>query len=111
MYDALKTAAHQAALKASKSKSRRYEDRSRSLEIQAAEAFYAMGKSLQEHGYEDDAVDAYNHAMDKFDKVMLVQEQESDGGGRPTSDGDLIPGIDHIHFVSSRVYDVLTCTL
>ena len=99
MYDALTTAAHQAALKAAKSKSRRYEDRSRSLEIQSAEAFYAMGKSLQEHEFEDDAVDAYNHAMDKFDKVML--NQESDGGDRSTSDGDLqIPGIDHIHFVS-----------
>ena len=91
MYDALTTAAHQAALKASKSNSRRYEDRSRSLEIQTAEAFYAMGKSLQENDFEDDAVDAYNHAMDKFDKVMLDQEQESDGGGHSASD---------IHFVS-----------
>lgn len=93
MYDALTTATHQAALKASKSKSRRYEDRSRTLEIQTAEAFYAMGKSLQENEFEDDAVDAYNHAMDKFDKVMLEQEQESDGGDHSASD-------DHIHFVS-----------
>ena len=97
MYDALTTAAHQAALKASKSKSRRYEDRARSLEIQTAETFYAMGKSLQENEFEDDAVDAYNHAMDKFDKVMLDQEQESDGGGHSASDGE---GIEHIHFVS-----------
>ena len=112
MYEVLKTTTDQAKMKASKSRSQRYQDRLLSLQIQSAEAFHAMGVSLQEHGFEDDAVDAYSHAMENFVNVEVMIMKRGIGSDgrllcRSSSDESLyLPSIDHVQFVS--LYDYIS---